>query len=514
MYSSCTPILPRIVLAHLKRTQEDLGFLYSLYPLTSLVANPAVGWLADAMFPYSNGKGGTRLEPRRRIIVFGVGLMLLTAMMFSFAENYCTLCVAKMLHAVVDAIVWILGLSIWERYCRVMEKEATAEKGPKAVHQGVNTPSAAFGESLILASNWIGQVVSLPLAGYLFNSGLWVFAPVVVLSVVLLLGWCEVDFGIQEDTSSSQNGFEIDATHPLLAPTPITTVDSLLSHPTVPPHSSQRSSINVFSRPMILASVPVFLSIFVSSGLEPTLPSHLHFRFNASPSDVGGFYMVWSVAYICGLLLAGRFMQSIERSTERSDDPSQREQRSNKGLLLILYGLVASALIAPLVAVPGSSGKSPELPIPNPVSQPLHVKLLELCSLALLGLALGFTLAPTLPELNRVAKATLLPPRHCGKSGCEYESANEPLVPDGENAPEENGTIDDDIGATLYGWWLLVYSVGMMVSEPLSAHVFASYGFLSQMCLNSVLLLFVGVPGIAILIRMERGKEGKETDFI
>ncbi|KAJ3342026.1 hypothetical protein HDU93_003548 [Gonapodya sp. JEL0774] len=616
MYSACTPILPRIVLGDLKRSQEDLGFLYSLYPLFSLFANPFVGYVTDAVFPYKprrdaiaipgSYRPGTDFVPRSRLITLGTVLMLCTALVFSQAKDFYALCGAKLMHAMVDAFLWILGLSIWERYCSEKRREAAwverewewcrtnlTEGGlelPSRRPQ-FTLPNASFGESLILASNWIGQVVSLPMAGYLFDNGLWVFGPVVVLSTLLIIGWLLVDFRPNLETlhvasvsadirsripapnipntdpasadsrppspalsfiSSTSDNDTLDESHPLLASTSLGPADSLHSHPAPPPSDAPRrrhrratntNTASLLSWPIFLVSIPVFLSIFVSAGLEPTLPSHLHFRFGATPSEVGGFYMVWSIAYIFGLLTAGKVVETLDRMPAGDTDVESSERKPNRGsrgLILLVIGMTFTALVAPLASLPGTRPgpdtpptfpQPPDSALPPTPFQPLGVKLFEVAALALLGFVLGFTLSPTLPELNRIAKGQIAAQnmrangkddkaRLIGNAATAEEHSeltNEGTGAVGSSAvvaaleDDGEGGEDVDIGATLYGLWLLVYSVGMMVSEPLSAHVYATYGFLTQLLMDSTLLLLVGVPAIILLLRRETPKRHKEA---
>jgi multidrug resistance protein len=119
-------------------------------------------------------------------------------------------------------------------------------------------------------------------------------------------------------------------------------------------------------RRFLLTAGVVVVGSTVLSLLEPTLPLYLGTRFGASPATIGLLFGAATLAYGICSPLAGMFADRWG------------------GRAALTIGLVATAVVLPLVCGPGS--------LPG-----------EIAVLVLLGIACAFLLAPTLPELADAA---------------------------------------------------------------------------------------------------------------
>ncbi|KXS18380.1 MFS general substrate transporter [Gonapodya prolifera JEL478] len=541
IYSATIPILAPLVLGKLHRSQEELGLLFAFYAFGSLIFTPIVGYGTDRFFPY-NVYTRKRLEglsrshyqrtaidfnPRRGILLFSLVLCLAASVIYSLAGSYEWLCFVRLLQALMDSFTWIVTLAVWSRFCSERQKQAAWVDGQweaygkkitlegktvRASRPEVVIPESSFGSTIIVSSHWIGELCSLPIAGYLFDKGLWVFGPAVLITVVLMLGWLVLDLSpstavdememLWAELGDSEVETGYGATNhsgaAIIAPSAETdsadSVDVVEEEQETKPllgasnSPSPQSAPSVLSFQVGLVLVPLFLTIFLAAGLEPTLPVYLQSYFNASPTEVGGVYfLAWTLCYICGMMFSGKVLElPIEWEKKRKDVITVSESEAQKattkslsdtwGLWVLVVGIVVNAIVSPLLVVPAA------------ISTGVTAKVLEVVILGIYGFTLGFTLAPTLPEMNRVANKQL-----------GLDSA--PTASGGHSPVASDNSTGVDVGATLYGIWCFVYSGAMLISQPLSSAVYAKFGFLSQLGLYSVLMFSLGVLSMVALLR-------------
>ncbi|KAJ3342560.1 hypothetical protein HDU93_001947 [Gonapodya sp. JEL0774] len=597
IYSATIPILAPLVIGKMHRSQEELGFLFAFYAFGSLILTPIIGAGTDRFFPYRSTRRtplstahshshtlttSINFEPRRGLLLFALALCLLASAIYTLAGTYEWLCFVRLVQALMDAFTWIVTLAVWSRFCAERVKQAawvdaqwdayvasTARSGTRvhaAARPKVLVPEASFGSTIIVSSHWIGELCSLPISGYLFDRNLWVFGPAVLITLLLAVGWCTVDLGVDgavelvetawaevgEEQVGNGNGYgavgngkgtangndkdtglgagaapaaepadvpvavsDESETTPLLSGMGTATTTATATSGTAHTQAQAHGPFSVLSIQVGLVLFPLFLTIFLAAGLEPTLPSYLHAVFAATPTEVGGVYFfAWTVFYILGMVTCGKVLEwpvawaaddqhegdatpSLASSTESGSDveaqPAKQPPRSYDtwGIYVLVAGIVANTVV------------SPALVLPVRVTSSLAVaKILEVAVLSVYGFALGFTLAPTLPEMTRVANKQM-----AKKFGWDQTRTGHASGGGGGGGHGPVVSADDsdevDMGATLYGIWCFVYSGAMLISQPLSAWIYAQAGFGAQLALYSVLMFGLGVPSMVALLRDE-----------
>ncbi|KAJ3342025.1 hypothetical protein HDU93_003547 [Gonapodya sp. JEL0774] len=573
LYSCTIPILPPLV-AKIGRS-KDLGFLFAFYPCGSLVFNPLVGIVSAVYLRKPNSvqvHNWHPLDRRRYLLLLALAVAFTTCLLYSITPTFEILCLGKLTQALTDAVAWVCTLETWEKFCseqatareRMLKEQASLGELPGTENvKLLSLPHAAHGSTRILASAWAGQVVALPVAGYLYDNGDWVFAPVAVLDVLLVIGWLLVDMGppsgtgkgyeswratltqraqtavaastankqtllVQEENTAVFPGNEtpyscrsrhVSTEEEILIDSDTSETSQLL------PSSLPQSNHSHFSKlippvSVILLAIPLLCATFVSSGLEPTLPQYLRHRFSATPTEVGGvYYLGWSAALILGMVLGGAVLED-STSGEAADD-------TMSGITALIGGMIGVGCAAPLVALPAwwwstggpgidSVGPSALFIEPFEVAvspPPLLSRIAEVVALCCLGFATGFTMAPTLPEMSRAVK------REAARRNRSSVSRNHSSIAEGDggvqglpvgtadvevgldrntplNSEEAPSPTETEVGATLYGFWCFMYSVGMTISQPLSTYVFDTYGFSFLMYLDTVLMAFLGIPAM------------------
>ncbi|ORZ40656.1 major facilitator superfamily domain-containing protein [Catenaria anguillulae PL171] len=135
---------------------------------------------------------------------------------------------------------------------------------------------------------------------------------------------------------------------------------------TSPPSDQQQGMLS------LLHGLPIQLCILVTiivggifSGLEPTLPLHLHDTYNLTPSQIGTTFVSLVIPSMVTATIAGNLSDKIG------------------GFKVLLLGLVLLALTATLPAMPG-------LPLWG-----------EVCALVLFGGAQSFAMTPIVPIMGR-----------------------------------------------------------------------------------------------------------------
>ncbi|KXS11240.1 MFS general substrate transporter [Gonapodya prolifera JEL478] len=497
LYSCTIPFLASMVTGRLGRSQKELGFLFAFYPVGSLVFNPVVGYLTgrylQSAAPSTSKPTLSPLERRRLLLLVALCLAFSTCVFYSVAPSFELLCFAKLMQALTDAITWICTLETWERYCAGRNANANSD-----TRDASHLPNVSTGSTRILASSWVGQIVALPLAGYLYDRGDWVFLPAAVVAVALGIGWSNVNLGVGSeltDTGRRSEDYErLSTADPDRYPHA-----NASTHPLPPSSSSERTSLLPSTSSSLLA-VPLFCATFVSSGLEPTLPQFLRDRLGATPTEIGGLYYVsWSVSLIAGMLCGGALIEEQEREDGR------------RASAVLIGGMTSVAVSAPMAAARWElNWNLYDLAAPSD-GPPLALRVAEIVALCLLGFALGLVIAPTLPEMTAAAKrererdAERLGGVGDGANGHVHNGGGLDSTPDGTSVPSNQRTLaaplpnaDESTASTLYGFWCFVYSAGMAISQPLSTVIYDKLGFQSLMLVNSALMVLVGIPSIII----------------
>lgn len=234
IYGLVVPILPGYA-SSLGVSQTAIGFLFSSYAITLFIATPIFGLLSDRI-------------GRRGPMLWGLLGLAAATILFSFANSYMLLIVARALQGVAAAVTWTSGLAL------LADLYPPEERG-KAM--GIALSGQAAGTLLgSTVGGWFYELGGYQ-APFLFAAGLALFDG--VLRLILL-----------RDIPSSKS-------------------ENYLS-----PFKVMRDR-----RLLIIAGV-VIIGASVPSVLEPTLPIHLQKHFNITPGYIGLLFAVPTLSY--GLL--------------------------------------------------------------------------------------------------------------------------------------------------------------------------------------------------------------------
>ncbi|MDQ0178062.1 MFS transporter [Bacillus chungangensis] len=234
IYGLVVPILPGYA-SSLGVSQTAIGFLFSSYAITLFIATPIFGLLSDRI-------------GRRGPMLWGLLGLAAATILFSIANSYILLIVARALQGVAAAVTWTAGLAL------LADLYPPEERG-KAM--GIALSGQAAGTLLgPTVGGWFYELGGYQ-APFLFAAGLALFDG--VLRLILL-----------RDIPSSKS-------------------ENYLS-----PFKVMRDR-----RLLIIAGV-VIIGASVPSVLEPTLPIHLQKHFNITPGYIGLLFAVPTLSY--GLL--------------------------------------------------------------------------------------------------------------------------------------------------------------------------------------------------------------------
>lgn len=234
IYGLVVPILPGYA-SSLGISQTAIGFLFSSYAITLFIATPIFGLLSDRI-------------GRRGPMLWGLLGLAAATILFSFANSYMLLIVARALQGIAAAVTWTAGLAL------LADLYPPKERG-KAM--GIALSGQAAGTLLgPTVGGWFYELGGYQ-APFLFAAGLALFDG--VLRLILL-----------RDIPSRKS-------------------ENYLS-----PFKVMRDR-----RLLIIAGV-VIIGASVPSVLEPTLPIHLQKHFNITPGYIGLLFAVPTLSY--GLL--------------------------------------------------------------------------------------------------------------------------------------------------------------------------------------------------------------------
>ena len=257
---------------------------------------------------------------RRDPMLWGLIILAVATLLYAFAQEYWLLIAARSLQGLAAAITWTSGLAI------LADLYPSEERG-KAM-------------GLALSGQAAGILLGPTIGGWMYQLG----------------------------------GYKL----PFLFATALAIADGMLRFfllRDLPENKSSKflSSFGLLrNRSLLLISGIVVIGAAVPSVLEPTLPLHLHEKFNAGPGLIGMLFAIPTLAYGLATPWIGKLSSKIGYK---------------KAALL---GLVMVAISLPLSALPNSIW-------------------MQAASLVLLGVSMGMVLAPCLPALADISEKSGLP---------------------------------------------------------------------------------------------------------
>ncbi|KAJ3369407.1 hypothetical protein GGF31_005315 [Allomyces arbusculus] len=425
VYGIVVPILPTIAQERLHMDEAELGFLFGSYALGLLLATPPIAYLSD------------RYRNRKWPMFFGLAGLGTTTLMFAHAESYWTLLAARIMQGFAAGAPWTVGLSLLADVYPADQLGSVMGPVLSCYHAGFLAGP--------LVGGWIFELFS-------YTAPFYFCAALVGANLLLRL---VVDESIymtpvaacnESWTTGSSSGDEERAGSPALRPStstasttvPESTVDehsALLpaAQLAVNPSAAEPSAISIMSllkgKPILLSSLVTIVIGSIFAGLEPTLPVHLRNTYHLSPGAVGSVFISLIVPSMVTSTIAGIASDRIG------------------GARVLVVGILAMAIAAPLPALPGLS-----LPA-------------TIATLCVFGGTQGVAMTPVLPAMARYVAS---------KGSTSY--------------------------AAVYGIFNLAYSAAILFGPTVAGVLLAEFGFAIEMAAFGgsliVLLLFLAWTGL------------------
>ncbi|KNE68487.1 multidrug resistance protein [Allomyces macrogynus ATCC 38327] len=425
VYGIVVPILPTIAQERLNMDEAELGFLFGSYALGLLLATPPIAYLSD------------RYRNRKWPMFFGLAGLGTTTLMFAHAESYWTLLAARIMQGFAAGAPWTVGLSLLADVYPADQLGSVMGPVLSCYHAGFLAGP--------LVGGWIFELFS-------YTAPFYFCAALVGANLLLRL---VVDESIyltpaaaacnDSWTAGSSSDDEERAGSPTLRPS--TSSASTTAPLFIPDEQSallpaaqlavnsagEPSTLSILSllkgKPILLSSLVTVVIGSIFSGLEPTLPVHLRNTYHLSPGAVGSVFISLIVPSMVTSTLAGIASDRIG------------------GARVLVVGILAMAIAAPLPALPGLS-----LPA-------------TIAALCVFGGTQGVAMTPVLPAMARYVAS---------KGSTSY--------------------------AAVYGIFNLAYSAAILFGPTVAGVLLAQFGFAIEMAAFGgsliVLLLFLAWTGL------------------
>lgn len=286
IYGIAVPILPKIVERMPGWSGEasmDVGILFGSYALGLLIFTPIFGILSD------------KYQTRRTPMLVGLMGLAVCTILFSVAESYWQLLLARFAQGVSGGASWSIGLSM------------IADVYP-AHRLGVVMGT-------VLSANTVGLLVGPPIGGFLFqyvsNRAPFYFAAFLALLDFLARLW------VIPPTSAA-------------ALRPSSQLDLVR-----PSSGSFGDLFRILANPQIaLTCLSTVVISGVYSGLEPTLPLFLAERFGSDESEIGLLFCAIVVPNVAVSIIVGWISDMYGRK------------------IVTAIGMLSMAVSTPLLALP------------------------------------------------------------------------------------------------------------------------------------------------------------------
>ncbi|KAJ3346808.1 hypothetical protein GGF32_007291 [Allomyces javanicus] len=425
VYGIVVPILPTIAQERLNMDEAELGFLFGSYALGLLLATPPIAYLSD------------RYRNRKWPMFFGLAGLGTTTLMFAHAESYWTLLAARIMQGFAAGAPWTVGLSLLADVYPADQLGSVMGPVLSCYHAGFLAGP--------LVGGWIFELFSYTAPFYFCAAlvGANLLLRLVVDESIYLTPAAAVCNNSWTAGSSSDDEC---ASSPTLRPS--TSSASTAAPLLIPdeqsvllpaaqraanPSAAEPSTLSILSllkgKPILLSSLVTIVIGSIFSGLEPTLPVHLRNTYHLSPGAVGSVFISLIVPSMVTSTLAGIASDRIG------------------GARVLVVGILAMAIAAPLPALPGLS-----LPA-------------TIAALCVFGGTQGIAMTPVLPAMARYVAS---------KGSTSY--------------------------AAVYGIFNLAYSAAILFGPTVAGVLLAEFGFAVEMAAFGgsliVLLVFLAWTGL------------------
>jgi MFS transporter, DHA1 family, solute carrier family 18 (vesicular amine transporter), member 1/2 len=239
LYSLVVPIVPLYV-SEFGASQSTIGLLISCYAVSFIIATPILGVISD--------KFG-----RRRPMLWGMVVLIISTLMFAFANSILLLIIARLMQGIAAAATWTAGLAL------ITDLYPAKKRGK------------ALGTVITFMS--VGTLLGAPVGGLLYEWGGYKLPFLIAASIALLDGLARMF--LLED----------------------------------PPKNKEERRLKIFEIFNDFKVLKVFGVVLLGSTslsiLEPTLPIYLMDRLSANSAHIGFLFGITTLAYGLVSPLAG-----------------------------------------------------------------------------------------------------------------------------------------------------------------------------------------------------------------
>ena len=233
IYGMIVPFMSKYA-SSLNASQTEIGFLFSSYSISLLIATPFCGILSDRI-------------GRRRPMLFGLLGLAIATLLFAFANNLWLLFTARILQGFAAAITWSAGLAL------LADLYSSEERG-KAM-------------GMAIGGQTLGILIGPSLGGWLFQLGGYMLPFIFATGLALIDGLLRLIL-LPNDGKylSSKNENEL-------------------------------STFGVLRNHQLLFIIGIIIiGAAAPSALEPTLPLHLQRTLNVTPGIIGSMWGITMLA--------------------------------------------------------------------------------------------------------------------------------------------------------------------------------------------------------------------------
>ncbi|KAH9250402.1 hypothetical protein BSLG_003889 [Batrachochytrium salamandrivorans] len=299
VYGVVIPTLPQIITVRLGMDPRYLGILMSAYAAGLILVTPFLGIISD------------RFSNRKIPMILGLFCLILSTLLYAYGQTFAHLFIARMSQGISGGVSWTIG------FCMLADVFPRDNLG--IVMGGV------------LTANTLGYIVGPPAGGLLYEyfGEKAPFLLCTALAMVDLAGRLFLrphiysfnystivkspgnDDPTPANEDESQSGIAIedadDVRQPLLSLPQRSGSEEYGIAPIVSSQQPRKTTMLdlVTDSQILVTLVCVVVSSTVQSGIEPTLPLFLARKFQATPSLVGGLWMLIVIPGMFACTLAG-----------------------------------------------------------------------------------------------------------------------------------------------------------------------------------------------------------------
>jgi MFS family permease len=333
-YGVIFPLLP-LYGNNYNLSEWELSFLVSAFAFGALPSQPFFGYLSDA----ESGGGGGGSDRKKVMMMLGLGVMFGTTLLYSVANRYFWLVVARVLQGVASACTWSAGLS--------------------ALAQVYPSERLGFAMGVVQFVNSLGALMGAPLGGWMYHLGGYT-APFIAIAILCFIDGLGrlllLDSNNNKKNHNQYNKKDTSRDPELALSSSSSSSASSASSASSSSSSSSSSMTSQLWNALGTINGALWL-VFVGQGLQGliveylniVLPLSLDSLFSLSPKDIGTLLGLMSLG---NALAAGASGYVSDRWASKSQ--------------VLLIGVLMLAISIPLLAYPFIvHGNHHLLPLPS-----------------------------------------------------------------------------------------------------------------------------------------------------